>query len=67
MLHLSLLPQFVDPERGHVRCGVRQSIAFQQHQQLGRVTVTEPSIVTSLTKRPFSNRLANSQKPCPSQ
>src|SRR5581483_10840268 len=51
----------------HVRCGARQSMPSSNIDSCAGVSVTEPSFVTGHTKRPFSSRLANRQKPCPSQ
>lgn len=51
----------------HVRRGARQSMPPSNIDNCAGVSVTGPSLVIGHTKRPFSSRFANRQKPWPSQ
>src|SRR5689334_1276770 len=46
-----------------VRCGALQSIPSTNIDSCAGLSVTTPSLVAGHTKRPFSRRLANRQKP----
>ena len=50
----------------HVRTGIRQSMPSNNMPSWAGVSAAMPSAGAGQTKRPFSNRFANRQSPCPS-
>src|SRR5580704_4289897 len=49
-----------------VRAGIRQSMPSSNIDSCAGVRKTAPSLAWGQTKRPFSRRFANRQRPCPS-